>query len=154
LYCCDKQYSARKTTAFAWDDADRVWVYNGDLSSWVLSGQHDWREVPGELNHAPIPGVIKRFRPVYTLEVRRGQHRHIDSRNLDFLASMVQSIQQSSLFRRVADSGLLPEDVSLASEVYGNTEKVFVTDPHNGGKREEFTAYIRRLSQDAHRGTS
>lgn len=59
-------YSAQHTTVFVWDRKDRVWVYSGDIGTFVYSPEPDrgWaRRSLYEMKGEVAPGLLRRFRP-------------------------------------------------------------------------------------------
>lgn len=59
-------FRARDTTYFLWDDADRVWVYSGDIGTfyWEQDTGGMWRKhTHGKDGTAPVPPLLKKLRP-------------------------------------------------------------------------------------------
>ncbi len=58
-------FRARDTTYFLWDDADRVWVYSGDIGTfyWEQDAAGTWRKQSHPSGTAPVPPLLKQLRP-------------------------------------------------------------------------------------------
>lgn len=67
VYRCDRLFSVFHTVLFTWDGRDRVWVYSGDVGTfiWELGGEGEWvyRERDGE----PWPEYLRRRVPKFLL---------------------------------------------------------------------------------------
>lgn len=65
VFQCRDGFSKRHTVFFAWDKDDRVWVYDGDASTfyWERGDTQDWAK---KAYHGPPPeppAVFKELRP-------------------------------------------------------------------------------------------
>jgi len=66
LYVSEERFTARHTTYFLWDDADRAWVYSGDIGTYFW--EHDptteqWEQRAYVDNNVPAPEFLKREMP-------------------------------------------------------------------------------------------
>ena len=66
LYMSAKRFTARHTTYFLWDDADRIWVYSGDVGTYFW--EYDpttaqWEEHAYVDSNVPAPEFLKREMP-------------------------------------------------------------------------------------------
>jgi hypothetical protein len=65
VFRCPDAFSVRHTVFFTWDQADRVWVYSGDVGAfyWQLEENGEW--VKGTYRGPPPdpPQVFKELRP-------------------------------------------------------------------------------------------
>lgn len=68
VFTAAEQYSKRHRTFFVWDEADRVWVYSGDVGTYVWTNQGDpaqWSVQSYRESGLPAPQVLKDLRPGY-----------------------------------------------------------------------------------------
>lgn len=68
LYMSEERFTARHTTYFLWDEADRVWVYSGDIGTYFWeynSTTEQWEQHAYVDSGVPAPEFLKRERPEY-----------------------------------------------------------------------------------------
>jgi hypothetical protein len=65
LFQAADAYSDFHTTFFLWDDADRVWVYSGDVGTffWERGDDGEWRKSAMVDRDVPAPPLLKKLRP-------------------------------------------------------------------------------------------
>jgi hypothetical protein len=66
LYMSEERFTARHTTYFFWDDADRVWVYSGDIGTYFWEYDpttEQWERHAYIDSNIPAPEFLKRKMP-------------------------------------------------------------------------------------------
>ena len=66
IFSPTERFMSRHTTFFLWDDADRVWVYSGDVGTyfWVRVTNNVWEKcIYAQNQHVPSPDFLKRKYP-------------------------------------------------------------------------------------------
>lgn len=64
-YECPKEFAAMHVTLFTWDSSDRVWVYSGDVGTYMWENlgsvwtEKRWVDMPG----IDPPQALKQARP-------------------------------------------------------------------------------------------
>ena len=68
LYSSDKTFNNRSVTIFLWDDEDRVWVYSGDIGTYIWQQgdtETEWQSEAYAHSNVPAPDYLKEIRPKY-----------------------------------------------------------------------------------------
>lgn len=65
LFTCPDSFSIHHTTFFLWDQADRVWVYSGDVGTffWEHAADGAWNRSTYADSNVAAPAFLKRERP-------------------------------------------------------------------------------------------